>query len=369
LKEWLNSDQLNNNQRRYVLDCLKIIGAPEAMEAIENADKSEWSKENRSYAEDIIAEAAAEIELVIEKAEPQKLFSGPSFRNPFEDNVEYIRIPGGTYEFSVPGKFLFFKFKRKVTVPALYFCKYPVTNKRYRRFISYLEGKEKEFQRQLPLEVFREKLLEYANTTAGYRDYLGPGPAEWGNKLRSDFDENKDFNGDDQPVVGVTWYAARAYCFWLSCLEAVINRGDKLENGDVNRVASIYRLPVEIEWEWAAGGNSDGSVREYPWPEDKGGPNPTLANYGRNVDATTPMGRYPDGATPLGLMDMAGNVWEWMENWYDYRKRSIALRGGSWHVRSGLLRCVSRGGVIPHIDWSGYVGFRVAALSSPSHTD
>jgi formylglycine-generating enzyme required for sulfatase activity len=314
----------------------------------------------------MIAEAAAEIELVIEKPEPRELFSGPSFRNSFEDNVEYIRIPGGTYKFSANRILLFFK--RKVTVPDLYFCKYPVTNKRYRRFISYLEGKEKEFERQLPLEVFREKLLEFASTTAGYRNYLGPDPREWWDKLRSRHNDNKDFNGDDQPVVGVTWYAARAYCFWLSCLEAVINRGDKLENGDVNRVASIYRLPTEMEWEWAAGGNSDGSVREYPWPEHKGDPNPALANYGENVDSTTPVGRYPEGATPLGLMDMAGNVWEWMGNWYDYRKRFIALRGGSWYGSSDNLRCASRDYYFPVGGWN-FLGFRVVSFCAPSHTD
>lgn len=139
--------------------------------------------------------------------------------------------------------------------------------------------------------------------------------------------EEKRFNGDNQPVVGISWYAARSYCFWLSCLETVINQGRKIE--DVKQVADIYRLPTEKEWEWAAGGETNGSIREYPWPKDKGGPTPSLANYGENVGATTLVGRYPEGATPRGLMDMAGNAWEWMENLYreDGKKKEVRKIG------------------------------------------
>ena len=92
-------------------------------------------------------------------------------------------------------------------------------------------------------------------------------------------------------------------------------------------MASIYRLPEEEEWEWAAGGEPDGSIRKYPWPKDKGEPGKNLANFNKNVDATTPVDRYPEGATPLGLMDMAGNVWEWMENYYREDKDWKALCG------------------------------------------
>jgi formylglycine-generating enzyme required for sulfatase activity len=73
-------------------------------------------------------------------------------------------------------------------------------------------------------------------------------------------------------------------------------------------------------------------VREYPWG-DKPEPTPKHANYNGNEGATTPVGRYPDGATPEGLYDMAGNVWEWMENWYDEHPEYKSVRGGSWNFK------------------------------------
>ncbi len=357
LKECLNSGQLNNNQKRYVMDCLKTIGTPEAIEEIKNASKDKWSKEILSYAEDIAAESSikGKVEGVIKKPEPKELFLETSFRNPFEDNVDYIKIPGGTYKFSVTGEM--------ETVPDLFFCKYPVTNKRYHRFISFLQGEEREFENKLPLEIYSKKLLKFAESIKGYVDYLGKNPKKWQDKIRSEYDNEKKFNGDDQPVVGVTWYAARAYCFWLSCLETIINMGEKLGSVDVNRLASIYRLPTEKEWEWAAGGEPDGSVREYPWPKNKGKPHSSIANYDGNVGATTPVGRYPEGATPQGLMDMAGNVWEWMGNYYDEDKKFFALRGGSWFDYDVSLRCAARYFGRPVLRYLS-VGFRVLRSQS-----
>jgi formylglycine-generating enzyme required for sulfatase activity len=357
LKECLNSDQLNNNQKRYVMDCLKTIGTPEAIQAIENAKKDKWSQENRSYAKDIAAEASikGKVERIIEKPEPKELFLKASYRNPFEDNVEYIKISGGTYKFSVT--------EEMETIPDLFFCKYPVTNKRYRRFISFLQGKEREFENELSLDIYSKMLLKFAESIKGYVNYLGKNPNEWQNKLRSGYDDNKKFNGDDQPVVVISWYAACAYCFWLSCLDAAIKRDEKIERIDINRLASIYRLPTEKEWEWAAGGEPNSSIREYPWSKDKGKPGSTLANYGGNVGATTPVGRYPKGATPQGLMDMAGNVWEWMGNYYDEKKGWIALRGGSWFYIVINLRCAARFFVLPVLR-NNYVGFRVLRSQS-----
>jgi formylglycine-generating enzyme required for sulfatase activity len=277
------------------------------------------------------------------------------FRNPFEDNVEYIKIPGGTYKYSFTGK--------KVTVPDLYFCKYPVTNKRYRRFISYLQGKGKEFEKMLPSDQFAWKLLKFADSIKGYSQYLGKQPEEWHEKFRSYYDDNKDFNEDEQPVVAVTWYAARAYCFWLSCMDEVL-KGNK-DPEDITRLSRIYRLPNEVEWEWAAGGEPDGSMRTYPWAEEKGEPNPILANFNDNVGVTTPVGHYPLGATPHGLMDMVGNVGEWMDNLYEEGSTRYAFRGGAWYFTYKYLRCTAR--FVHEDNWfNEEVGFRVVRTLPPS---
>ena len=143
-----------------------------------------------------------------------------------------------------------------------------------------------------------------------------------------------------------------AYCQWLS---------EKTEQN--------WRLPTEAEWEKAARG-TDGRV--YPWGNRR--PDKKLCNYNRNVKDTTPVGRYPDGASPYGALDMAGNVWEWVADWYgsDYYARSPkrnpqgpdsgryrVLCGGSWDGIDGLVRAALRGGGIPD-GRNGDVGFRPA---------
>jgi formylglycine-generating enzyme required for sulfatase activity len=347
LKECLNNEELNDNQRRYIMDCLKTIGTPEAIQTIEQADKALLDESNISYAEDIVLEA-----VTVKEGQPVKVvdkeigLTGDSFRNPFEGNVEYIKIPGGTYTYSVTREF--------VRVPDFHLCKYPVTNQRYRRFIAYMDGKEKEFGQRLRHEDFTRRLLKLS-------DYLGTDLEGWQEKFRSRYDDDKKFNGADQPVVGVTWYAARAYCFWLSCLEAAAKESERLQ--DIEYLASLYRLPTETEWEWAAGGEPDGTVRKYPWLANKGEPTPELANYGQNVSATTPVGRYPEGATPTGLMDMAGNVWEWMGNYSSDSKNFFALRGGSWDGVAEFLRCSARSNFVPRYEWNNY-GFRVLRAQS-----
>lgn len=288
---------------------------------------------------------------------PQRLY------NPHELNAEYILIPGAKE------KIIFESTEKPAPDYPLYFAKYPVTNKLYRRFIDYLAGvgaiRESPLWDALPREQFARRLLEKAKEVKGFADYLGNNPAKWAEKLRSRYHDEKRFNGEDQPVVGVTWFAATAYCHWLTELHgaermahgakksAIRDPQSQISNSEIR-----FRLPTEQEWQWAASGGK----REYPWGNET--PDDTRANYGNKVGQTTPVGAYPAGATPEGLMDMAGNVWEWMENWYkDEAYGARSLRGGSWSLLVAYLRCSARSDDYPVNLWNSF-GFRVVGFQS-----
>jgi iron(II)-dependent oxidoreductase len=111
-------------------------------------------------------------------------------------------------------------------------------------------------------------------------------------------------------------------------------------------------LPIEEEWEWAASGGK----RKYPWGDKE--PDETLANYCETAGHTTPVGAYPAGATPEGLLDMAGNVWEWMENRVREDKNWRGLRGGAWNYIAEFSACACRANAIP-VGRVSHFGFRV----------
>ncbi len=147
-----------------------------------------------------------------------------------------------------------------------------------------------------------------------------------------------------RPVTGVTWFDADAYCKWVS-----------------KRYKLKVRLPKEEEWEFAARGKNS---RIYPWVAERGKkPTEHLANFredGEEFDRKkhhpTPVGMFPDGNTPEGAADMAGNVWEWTSLDYQHEQAKV-VRGGSCLDVATYLRAATCVWVGP-VNRDDGVGFR-----------
>lgn len=219
--------------------------------------------------------------------------------------------------------------QKSIYINAFMIGKYPVTNKEFAEFIAEQGYQNKKYWSEDGWLWKEEENIKQ--------------PLFW---------ENKKWNGENFPVVGICWYEASAFVKWLS-----------------EKTGEKYRLPTEAEWEKAARG-IDGP--DYPWG------NIFVSGLCNSAELelrrSSPVGVFPGGISPFGCLDMAGNVWEWCQDWHtdNYTKESFvknpqgpgygsyrSVRGGSWHNSADECRCSYRRGYRPSYRLE-YFGFRLA---------
>ena len=230
---------------------------------------------------------------------------------------------------------------------------FPVTNSEYQAFIenqgyetqefwskdgwAWLTMSEAEFQSWFEFNKKKYSLLE-----------------EWKEFFQQEkephFWNNSKFNGKNNPVVGISWFEAAAYCRWLTMhLRKEENRPEWWKE------RMQVSLPTEAQWEYAARSSKNNI---YPWGNEN--PSEKHANFGEKLSATSAVGIFPEGRTETSLYDLAGNVWEWCfdvwdEEAYSQRENGIEdpfgnsgdknirlVRGGSWADPSSYLAAAIR---------------------------
>jgi len=264
----------------------------------------------------------------------------------YEPGIDELKLNSGVYQHSFKLK----KISGMVPIPDGKFLM-GSSDEEARQVIHQLGGGEvtediqwfmaEKPQREVHVDAFH--IDKYEVTNAQYKKFvdatLHRAPRHWENNTYSAGEDNL-------PVVYVSWEDANAYCRWAG-----------------------KRLPTEEEWEKAARGND---ARIWPWGNKF---DPMKCNVESwEGSGPKPIGSYSDGVSPYGIYDMAGNVWEWTDSWYDaypgsdyssteFGKKFRVLRGGSWYHYDSLgpigARCASRDrGTPEHISY--VAGFRGA---------
>jgi formylglycine-generating enzyme required for sulfatase activity len=231
------------------------------------------------------------------------------------DGMVMVYVPGGTFVMGsandFPGAAGVETPQHKVTLSDFWIDKTPVTNEQY------------------GLCVADHRCQSPRMTNSWHRENY------YGNPAFADY-----------PVIYVNWNDAQAYCTWAG-----------------------VKLPTEAQWEYAARG-----LTSYVYPWGNSAPNNTLANWDQPGGDTSSVDSHSDGASWVGALEMAGNVWEWTADWYeeyseDYavdplgpkRGRRKVTKGGSYLNGVESVRSASRNPLFPDYDDNPYIGFRCAA--------
>ncbi|PUB76293.1 MAG: hypothetical protein DBP03_04850 [gamma proteobacterium symbiont of Ctena orbiculata] len=233
-------------------------------------------------------------------------------------DIDWVEIPAGEFIYGEEEQL-------RLTLDNFYITRYPITNVQYQTFID----------------------------DGGYED------DRWWNSITNKSLEKSYFVQPNRPRETVSWYEAVAFCRWLS-----------------QQMGYEIRLPTEQEWEKAARGTNGW---EYPWGN---GYQVGFANVDErephvgpsDLFRTTAVGLYPQGASPYGVMDMAGNVWEWCLNKLDDPDDTTidesgderVLRGGSWIDFPEHAVAYLRRGLHPENRNKPW-GFRIACMTPFPH--
>jgi formylglycine-generating enzyme required for sulfatase activity len=223
-------------------------------------------------------------------------------------DIDWCEIPAGTVELEDG--------RGEFRVERFFIARYPLTWQQYQAFVADPQG---------------------------YADHQ-----HWWQGLQREASPGEQFRPiGNCPAENVSWYDAIAYCRWASA-----------------RLGHEVRLPTEAEWQQAALGGQRGN--EYPWGYWREGcANTSESRLGR----TTAVGMYPAGASAQGVLDLAGNVWEWcLSEHADPRQTALradarrVVRGGSWNLDRDLARCAYRGDGDPG-NRNGDLGLRLVCVS------
>ncbi|MBE9572628.1 MAG: SUMF1/EgtB/PvdO family nonheme iron enzyme [Proteobacteria bacterium] len=286
-----------------------------------NAAEGYYAFAHRSFIEYFVARKLSR-EIPEDKAEEIKITDETAlFVSELIDSSVYERIDPpqgvkvpGDMAYIPPGQFIMGEggdIRVANLKKGFFIDKYPVTNDRFCAFLN-----------------------ERGNQGEGGEEWI---KLKWSFKdercrIRKDGDRFEVEPGfEEHPVIYVSWYGARAYAAWAG-----------------------KRLPAEEEWEKAARG-IDGRV--YPWGNefDKDKCNTDESKIGH----ITPVKKYWEGRSPHGCLDIAGNIWEWTDSWYDKEEKSRVLRGGSWNFNRFNARCAFRYWTSPVL-MNSLIGFRCA---------